>query len=539
MAIDDVAARGFQAGAAAYEIARPGYPDEAVATLATQLGITAGTTVCDLAAGTGKLTRRLVELGATVTAVEPVEGDARASACDRPHRPGRGRHRRGDPAPGRVGRCRHRRPGVPLVRRRRGVPGDRPRAEAPWRARDPVERAGRAHRLGRRDESDHPLARAHGVPVPARRLGRDRRGVGALHRPRGAGGELGAADDAGGAGRPGAVDQLRRGDAARRARAPRRRGDRAGGAARPSRSASPTCAACSGAADADRAPSRRRARVVAGAAPRPAVAPDAGPVGGARVRGDGPADAGRPGRRAVAAVPRPVPDARGARRRPRRRGRALLVGSRVQPTSTRPAPLRPGGRGRARRAPPGLPRCPPRAAGRRSVHGPRRAGVRLRARPRDRRHQHRARARPLGRASPPTARGAGGRRRVRATGRGLGVEPGDARPRGERLPAPRPGAVPAARSPPRVTGRWPAALRPTPPTAPRACRGCRAASRGATARAGVGWSRPCASARSPPPTSPRPWAGPTTRTGRHEWRRRWSTTASSATRRAPTASRRT
>ena len=74
MAIDDVAARGFQAGAAAYEIARPGYPDEAVATLAAQLGITAGTTVCDLAAGTGKLTRRLVELGATVTAVEPVEG---------------------------------------------------------------------------------------------------------------------------------------------------------------------------------------------------------------------------------------------------------------------------------------------------------------------------------------------------------------------------------------------------------------------------------------------------------------------------------
>jgi ubiquinone/menaquinone biosynthesis C-methylase UbiE len=73
MAIDDVAARGFQAGAAAYEIARPGYPDEAVATLANQVGITKGTTVCDLAAGTGKLTRRLVELGASVTAVEPVE----------------------------------------------------------------------------------------------------------------------------------------------------------------------------------------------------------------------------------------------------------------------------------------------------------------------------------------------------------------------------------------------------------------------------------------------------------------------------------
>jgi ubiquinone/menaquinone biosynthesis C-methylase UbiE len=74
MPIDDVAARGFEAGAAAYELARPGYPDEAVAILRDEIGIGAGTRVLDLAAGTGKLTRRLVELGATVTAVEPVAG---------------------------------------------------------------------------------------------------------------------------------------------------------------------------------------------------------------------------------------------------------------------------------------------------------------------------------------------------------------------------------------------------------------------------------------------------------------------------------
>jgi ubiquinone/menaquinone biosynthesis C-methylase UbiE len=74
MPIDDVAARGFQAGAAAYESARPGYPDEAIATLSRELDIAVGTTVCDLAAGTGKLTRRLVALGASVIAVEPVEG---------------------------------------------------------------------------------------------------------------------------------------------------------------------------------------------------------------------------------------------------------------------------------------------------------------------------------------------------------------------------------------------------------------------------------------------------------------------------------
>jgi len=74
MPVDDVAARGFEAGAAAYEAARPGYPDAAVAVLRDEVGIGLGTMVVDLAAGTGKLTRRLVELGASVTAVEPVAG---------------------------------------------------------------------------------------------------------------------------------------------------------------------------------------------------------------------------------------------------------------------------------------------------------------------------------------------------------------------------------------------------------------------------------------------------------------------------------
>src|SRR5688572_14697263 len=73
MPVDDVAARGFGAGAAAYEAARPGYPDQAIDLLATEVGIGADTDVCDLAAGTGKLTRRLIELGARVTAIEPVD----------------------------------------------------------------------------------------------------------------------------------------------------------------------------------------------------------------------------------------------------------------------------------------------------------------------------------------------------------------------------------------------------------------------------------------------------------------------------------
>jgi ubiquinone/menaquinone biosynthesis C-methylase UbiE len=64
---------GFSAAAEVYERARPGYPDEAVAWVAEQLGIGAGRDVLDLAAGTGKLTRQLVPFGARIVAVEPID----------------------------------------------------------------------------------------------------------------------------------------------------------------------------------------------------------------------------------------------------------------------------------------------------------------------------------------------------------------------------------------------------------------------------------------------------------------------------------
>jgi SAM-dependent methyltransferase len=68
------AALGFDATADAYERARPDYPPEAVEALAAGLALGPGTTVVDLGAGTGKLTRLLVPTGARVVAVEPLAG---------------------------------------------------------------------------------------------------------------------------------------------------------------------------------------------------------------------------------------------------------------------------------------------------------------------------------------------------------------------------------------------------------------------------------------------------------------------------------
>jgi SAM-dependent methyltransferase len=61
-------ATSFGGVAAAYERARPGYPDDAVRWLAGETPAD----VVDLGAGTGKLTRSLVAAGHRVTAVEPL-----------------------------------------------------------------------------------------------------------------------------------------------------------------------------------------------------------------------------------------------------------------------------------------------------------------------------------------------------------------------------------------------------------------------------------------------------------------------------------
>jgi SAM-dependent methyltransferase len=74
--IHRAAAEGFSRSAEAYERGRPGYPAEALELFLARLRSGAGparrATVLDLAAGTGAMTRPLLEAGLDVVAVEPV-----------------------------------------------------------------------------------------------------------------------------------------------------------------------------------------------------------------------------------------------------------------------------------------------------------------------------------------------------------------------------------------------------------------------------------------------------------------------------------
>lgn len=77
------AAWGVEQQADVYEQGRPGYPAELMTLLTAEMALGRGTRVCDLAAGTGKLTRALLADGADVVAVEPVAAmrDGLVRAC--------------------------------------------------------------------------------------------------------------------------------------------------------------------------------------------------------------------------------------------------------------------------------------------------------------------------------------------------------------------------------------------------------------------------------------------------------------------------
>ena len=69
----EVLAGSFGQVADAYEQCRPRYPEEALDRVAAELGLDGDSTVIDLAAGTGKLTRDLSPRFGRVIAVEPLD----------------------------------------------------------------------------------------------------------------------------------------------------------------------------------------------------------------------------------------------------------------------------------------------------------------------------------------------------------------------------------------------------------------------------------------------------------------------------------
>lgn len=82
--VHEMAARGFEQEAEAYERARPSYPAEAVVHLIAALGTRPGSLVVDVGAGTGKLTRLLAPFGARLVAVDPVDAMRRQFAAAQP-----------------------------------------------------------------------------------------------------------------------------------------------------------------------------------------------------------------------------------------------------------------------------------------------------------------------------------------------------------------------------------------------------------------------------------------------------------------------
>jgi SAM-dependent methyltransferase len=71
--IHRAASEGFSREVSSYTRGRPGYPDELLRWLRGQLRLDGDRTVVELGAGTGKFTQLLLQTGAELIAIEPVE----------------------------------------------------------------------------------------------------------------------------------------------------------------------------------------------------------------------------------------------------------------------------------------------------------------------------------------------------------------------------------------------------------------------------------------------------------------------------------
>lgn len=72
--IHEKAAQGFQRAGDEYQKGRPEYSKEVIDFLVEKFNLTPDTQILDLAAGTGKMTKLLVDRKLSVSAVEPVQG---------------------------------------------------------------------------------------------------------------------------------------------------------------------------------------------------------------------------------------------------------------------------------------------------------------------------------------------------------------------------------------------------------------------------------------------------------------------------------